>query len=195
MHPQRRGHVVRDFADRLALVARQFERQVFLEPRRQLPLEREADAGPRAFRQVTGTRLYQLLIEQLVERETTSPELGVLDVLGSMHQLQRSTQLDQVVTGTKRGGMWIGDEGEELVQVLLDEGADLPMREAFGRRIHRKHQSRIALARVVRFRQHDELARHELLAVVVAHRSRYQQQLPLLDLPLEKWAAGPGAFE
>ena len=112
-----------------------------------------------------------------------------------MHQFERGAQLDQVMRGTERGGMGIGDERQELVQVLLDEGANLAMRKTLGRRIHGKHQPRIALILVVRFGQHDELAWHELLAMVVAHRSGHQQQLSLLDLPLEKRAAGPGALE
>src|SRR6266851_3155381 len=144
---------------------------------------------------MTGARLHQLLIEQLVERETASPQLSFLDLLGAMHQFERATQLDQIVTGTECGGMWIDDEGQEIVQVLLHERANLTVGEALSRGIHRKHEAGIALILVVRLGQHDELLRHELLAVVVAHRSGHQQQLPLLDLPLEKWATGPGAFE
>src|SRR5882672_3662256 len=79
--------------------------------------------------------------------------------------------------------------------MLLDQRANLAVREAFGGRINGEHQPGIASAVVVRLGQHDELTRHQLLAMVVPHRPRHEQQLAFLDLALEKWAAWPGAFE
>src|SRR5882762_8531428 len=79
--------------------------------------------------------------------------------------------------------------------MLLDQRANLAVREAFGGRIDGEHQPGIAAAVVVRLGQHDEFTRHQLLTVVIPHRPRHEEQLALLDLPLEKWAAGPGTFE
>src|SRR5437764_1001169 len=44
-------------------------------------------------------------------------------------------------------------------------------------------------------RENHELARHELAAVIVAHRPGDEQQLALLDLALEERLTGPGALE
>src|SRR5256885_5428709 len=43
---------------------------------------------------------------------------------------------------SERGGMRISNERQQLVQMLLHEGANLPMGEALGRRIHGQHQAR-----------------------------------------------------
>src|SRR6266516_4670123 len=83
-------------------------------------------------------RLHQLLIEQLVEGETAAAQLRLLHTLGPMHQLQRTPQLDEVVTGTKGGRMRISDEGKQQVEMLLHQRADLAVREAFGGGIDRK---------------------------------------------------------
>ena len=91
--------------------------------------------------------------------------------------------------------MGIVHERQQLVEVLLHEGANLPVRQPFGGGINRQHESGIALRVVARFGEHDELARHNLLPVVIAHRPRHEQQLAFLDLTLEKWPAGPGALE
>src|SRR5437773_682999 len=91
--------------------------------------------------------------------------------------------------------MRIGDERQQLVEVLLDQRANLPVRQTLRGWIHRKHQPWIALTFVARLRKHDELARHNLFAVVVAHRPRHQQELPFLDLPLEERTPWPGTLE
>src|SRR5439155_1020260 len=44
-------------------------------------------------------------------------------------------------------------------------------------------------------REDHELPRHELAAVVIAHRPGGEQQLSLLDLALEERLAGPGTLE
>jgi len=49
-------------------------------------------------------RLHQLLIEQFVEREPASPQLGVFDLLGPVHQFERGTQLDQLCAARNAGG-------------------------------------------------------------------------------------------
>ena len=66
------------------------------------------------------------------------------------------------------------DISGQLVEVLLHEGANLPVRQPFRGGINRQHESGIALRVVARFGEHDELARHDLLAVVIAHRPRHQ---------------------
>src|SRR5437764_2978938 len=110
-----------------------------------------------------------------------------------MHELERSTQLDQVVPATKRRRMRISDERQQLAEMLLHEGANLPVRESLGRRIDRQDKSRIRSFFI--FRQDDEFVRHDLLAVVVPHGAGHEQQLALLDLALEKRTAGPRTLQ
>src|SRR5437870_8106262 len=80
--------------------------------------------------------------------------------------------------------------------MLMHQTADLAVRETFRRGVHGQHQPapvvRVALARV---REDHELTRHELAAVVVAHRPGDEQQLILLYLALEEGLARPGALE
>ena len=85
MHPERRRHVIGDLANRLALVAGELERQRLFEARGQRTLQLEPDPRPRALRQMPGPRLHQLLVEQLVEREPSPPELRVGDLRRPMH--------------------------------------------------------------------------------------------------------------
>src|SRR5262245_17348453 len=167
-----------------------------LEPRRELALQLESDPRPRTLGQMPGPRLHKLLIEQLVEREPPPPRLSVLHPLGTMHQLERSTQLSEVVVRAESRGMWIGNERQQDIEMSLDERPNLPMCEPFGGRIDGQHEAPIGrLLAVVGFRENDEFARDQLLAVVIAHRTGDEQQLPFLDLPLEKGAPRPGALE
>ena len=110
-----------------------------------------------------------------------------------MHQLERPAQLDQIVARPKRRGMRVRDERQQLIEMLLHEGANLPVCEPFGRRVDRQHEARICALLI--FREDDEFAGHDLFPVVVAHGARHQQQLAFLDLALEEWAARPGAFQ
>src|SRR5260370_26336678 len=68
------------------------------------------------------------------------------------------------------------------------------MGEALGRGIDRQDQPVLGTRFAVVGEDH-ELARHELAAVIVAHRTGDEQQLALADLALEEWLAGPGALE
>src|SRR5207237_7740021 len=67
--------------------------------------------------------------------------------------------------------------------------------QPFRRWVDRQDDSRVRTIAVPALGEHNEFARHDLLAVVIAHRPRDEQQLPLLDLPLEKRPARPGALE
>src|SRR5260370_7863636 len=68
------------------------------------------------------------------------------------------------------------------------------MGEALGRGIDRQDQPVLGTRFAVVGEDH-KLARHELAAVIVAHRTGDEQQLALADLALEEWLAGPGALE
>src|SRR6267378_6136473 len=125
MHPERRRHVVGDLANRLALVAGELEWQRLLEARGQRTLQLEPDPRPRALRQMPGARLDELLVEQLVEREPPPPELRIGDLRRPMHQLERAPQLDQLVALAECGRMGIGDERQKLVEMLLNQRANL----------------------------------------------------------------------
>ena len=76
----------------------------------------------------------------------------------------------------------------------MDQTADLTMAKALGRGIHRQHETALG-ARVPFVGENHELARHELAAVIVAHRPGDEQQLTLLDLTLEERLTGPGALK
>src|SRR5207245_4337445 len=138
VHAERRGHIVRDLADRVALIGGQLERQVLLEAGRELALELEPNSGARALGQVARPRLHELLVKQLVEGQTAPTELGVLHLRGSVHQLKRLGQLNEAVGRAKRTGMRTVDGWQKLVQMLLDQRANLAVREAFGGGIMRQ---------------------------------------------------------
>src|SRR5258708_37138595 len=80
------------------------------------------------------------------------------------------------------------------MQVLLDEGANLAMGEALGRGIDRQDKPVLG-TRFAVVGEDQELARHELAVVIVAHGTGDEQQLALADLALEEWLAGPGALK
>jgi hypothetical protein len=143
---------------------------------------------------MTRACLDELLIEQLVEGEATPAQLRFLEPFGTMHELERAAQLDELVGLPELWWMRIVDEGEQLVEVLMHQDPNLAMREALRRGIHGQYPSRVAgLFSLIG--EHDEFLRDDLLAVVVAHRAGDEQQLAFLDLALEKWPARPRAFE
>src|SRR5256885_2273782 len=90
--------------------------------------------------------------------------------------------------------MRIDGESEQRVEMLVDERADLAVRQAFRRRIDREHEPALR-PRFALVREHHELPGDELAPVVVAHRTGHQQHLPLLDLTLQKRLARPRALE
>ena len=94
------------------------------------------DARPGPFGEMPGPRLHELLIEQLVEREPPAAELRFFDALGAMHELERTTQLDQIVALAKRGRMRIADERQQRVEMLLNQLTNLAMGQPFSGRIH-----------------------------------------------------------
>src|SRR6266550_830648 len=68
------------------------------------------------------------------------------------------------------------------------------MGETFGGGIDRQHEAALG-ARLTFVRENHELARHELAAVIVAHRPGDEQQLAFLDLALEERLTRPGTLE
>src|SRR5438105_3429442 len=90
--------------------------------------------------------------------------------------------------------MRIDGESEQRVEMLVDERADLAVRQACRRRIDREPEPALR-PRVALVREHHELPGDELAPVVVAHRTGHQQHLPLLDLTLQKRLARPRALE
>jgi len=193
VHAERRQHVVGDLADRLALVACQLERQMLLELGRERLLQSEADPGARPFGERPGTRLHQLLVEQFVERQPAAARFRLGQRGRPMYCRERGPELRKSDRGAQALGVGVRHQGEQRVQVLMDQAADLPMREPLGRGIHRQHEA--ALGSFPFVSENHKLARHQLAAVVVAHRPRYEQQLALFDLALEKRLTGPGTLE
>ena len=194
VHALRRRHVLRDLPDRSSLVGGELEGEMLLEPRRELPLQLEADPRPRALGEEARPCLNQLLVEELVEGKAAAPSLGGGDRLGTMHRGQRRGERGHAEALTQRRRVRIVDEREQGVEMLVHEQADLLVRQAFGRRVDREDEAAVG-ARFVLVREDDELARHELAAMVVAHRAGDEQQLPHLDRALEKRLARPAAFE
>src|SRR5437660_12272846 len=68
------------------------------------------------------------------------------------------------------------------------------MGETFGGGIDRQHEAALR-ARLPFVRENHELARHELAAVIVAHRPGDEQQLTFPDLALEERLTRPGTLE
>src|SRR5438874_6957920 len=68
------------------------------------------------------------------------------------------------------------------------------MGETFGGGIDRQHEAALG-ARLPFVRENHELARHELAAVIVAHRPGDEQQLAFPDLALEERLTRPGTLE
>src|SRR2546426_5546580 len=156
-------------------------------------LEGEADPGARPFSERPGTRLHQLLVEQFVEARP-APARSRLGKRGRpVHRRERGPELGESDRRAQALGMGVRDQGEQRVQVLMDQAADLPMREPFGRGIHRQHEA--ALGGFPLVRENHNPPRHELAAVVVAPRPRHEQQLAFFDLSLEKRLTGPGTLE
>src|SRR2546426_129514 len=156
-------------------------------------LEGEADPGARPFSERPGTRLHQLLVEQFVERQPAPARFRLGQRGRPVHRRERGPELGESDRRAQALGMGVRHQGEQCFQVLMDQAADLPMREPFGRGIHRQHEA--ALGGFPLVRENHKLARHELAAVVVAHRPRHAQQLAFLELSLEKRLTGPGTLE
>src|SRR5438132_12764628 len=68
------------------------------------------------------------------------------------------------------------------------------MGETFGGGIDRQHEAALR-ARLPFVRENHELARHELAAVIVAHRPGEEQQLTFPDVALEERVTPPGTLE
>src|SRR5213594_1353146 len=68
------------------------------------------------------------------------------------------------------------------------------MGETFGDGIDRQHKAALG-TRLTFVRENHELARHELAAVIVAHRPGDEQQLAFPDLALEERLTRPGTLE
>ncbi len=90
----------------------------------------------------------------------------------------------------------VGGEGDERVEVPLDQRANDAMAEPLGGGIDRQHlagRERIGLA--LRVRQHDVFPGGELPSVIEPHRPRDQQRLPDGDGPVEERLPGPHALQ
>src|SRR5205823_1655740 len=146
----------RDLAHRAALVFRELEREVLLQLGRQLLLERELDSRAGPLGEVPRAGLHQLLIEQLVERETPPARLRLSQVAWSMYRGERPTQLRDPHGGGEARRMRIDGESQQGIEVLVNERADLAVRQAFGRRIDGKHQAALR-PRFALVREHHEL--------------------------------------
>src|SRR5712691_5604764 len=89
--------------------------------------------------------------------------------------------------------MRIGRERQQRVQMLLQQRPDLTMRQPLGGGVDGQDESRVSGLPL--FREHDEFLWDELASVVIADRSRHEEELALLDLALQEGAARPGALE
>src|SRR5215471_163826 len=96
-------------------------------------LLREADAGPCPLRKEARPRLHQLLIEELVEREPATACFRRGGGGGTMDPLQSRPEIGEPETRPARGGLRVVDERKQGVEVLLQERADLPVRQPLGR--------------------------------------------------------------
>src|SRR5213078_2196730 len=134
------------------------------------------------------------LVEQLVEREPAAARLGVGRRRRPVHRRERGPELRKSHRGAQALGMGVRHQGEQRIQVLVDQTADLPMGETFGGGIDRQHEAALG-ARLPFVRENHELARHELAAVIVAHRPGDEQQLAFPDLALEERLTRPGTLE
>src|SRR5206468_10480390 len=87
--------------------------------------------------------LHELLVEELVEREAPPAGLGVVQVPRPVHGGERWAQLGNPHGRAQPRRMGIADQREQGVQMLVDEPADLAVRQALGRRIYRKDQAAV----------------------------------------------------
>ena len=92
MHPFRRSHVGRDFANGPLLVVRQFVRERRLECRGEVALHLERDPAPLALGQRARADQHQLQVEELVEGQPAPAPLGVRHGRRTMHVAQRVRQ-------------------------------------------------------------------------------------------------------
>ena len=143
VHAQRRRHVVCDLPHRAPLVVRELEGEMLLEPGGELLLERERDPRAGALREMARAGLHELLVEELVEREAPPAGLGVVQVPRPVHGGERRAQLGNPHGRAQPRRMGIADQREQGVQMLVDEPADLAVRQALGRRIYRKDQAAV----------------------------------------------------
>src|SRR5881409_3006179 len=157
-------------------------------------LQGEGDPGARPFGERAGARLHQLLVEQLVEGEPAAARLGVRRRRRPVHGRERGPELRKSDRRAQALGMRVRHQSEQRIQVLMDQTADLAMGETFARGIHRQHETALG-ARFPFVRENDELARHELATVIVAHRPGDEQQLAFPDLALEERLTRPGTLE
>ncbi len=113
-----------------------------------------------------------------------------------MYHAECLRQREELRAAPKLVGQRIGGEGDQLVEVPVDQRPDDPVAQSFGGWIDWQHLSgRERIGLPVGLRQHDVLPRHQLAAMVEADRPRDQQRLAHRDGAVEKGLTRPHALD
>ena len=195
VHPFRRRHVGGDLGQRLLLIAGQRPGQRLTQPPGERGIAYLRQAALVTLGQCSRARQHELHVEQLIEREASPSEFCLGGTGRTMHHAERIGQRRQAKLLAARRRQEIGNEGNECVEMSIDEGADLPVTEPLGRGINGEDQPLRRRFGIVRLAQDDELARRHLSPVIEAHRPGHEQQLPFANRAVEKCLARPHALE
>jgi len=155
-------------------------------------LQGEADPGARPFSERPGTRLHQLLVEQFVERQPAPARFRLGQRGRPVHRASAVPSSWSPTAARRLLGWGSVTRASNVSKVLMDQAADLrcvsPSVAGYTGSTSRARGFPLV-------RENHKLARHELAAVVVAHRPRHEQQLAFFDLSLEKRLTWPGTLE
>ena len=151
------------------------------------------DAGLELGRLSTRLRLDELQEKELVVGEAAAAPFHVVQCVWAMHPRKRLAERRQVVSSQVIGGhvLVVVRPVEQLVEVLLEDASQHPLRHVLARRIRDEDHPR-ALGELFAPRENREFARMKLTPVKELHVPGHEQGVTLAELPLEPRLARPG---
>ncbi len=196
VHPVRRGHVGRDFAQRPLLISGELPGERHAEPGGQLAAHRERHAAPTALGHRAGADEHELQVEQLVEGEPPASRLRLGGGARPVDRPQRIGERREAQRQAERRRQHVVRQGDERVEMAVHQPADGLVAQALGGRVDRQHLApgqRLRLA--IGIGQHHEFAGRHLAPMVEADRPRDEQRLAHRDGPIKERLARPNALE
>src|SRR5436190_1195396 len=193
LHAPVAAQVGENLAQHARLRAGERERQRLTKLCREQAPVLEPDAAPRLARERLRALLQQLHEEQLLERQSRATLHRFAERSGTVHHAQRVADRRHRGTTQDLLRQIFGDEGEQLVEVRVDDPADHLERETFRRRIDGEHHPLGEGVLVVT--EVHEFARLKLAAVEEANVPAHQQRVALGDRAIEERLAGPRHFD
>ena len=195
VHALRARHVLHDLARGAHLRAGELERQDRLQFRGQHALVHEPDFRAGLAGERLGAQLQDVHAQQFLEREARAARMRLGEGARTVHGAQRVRQRGH---SGGRQQVWRDvflEQRQVLIEMLVDQCAQLLERESLGRRIHGEHATPArAVCRVLRPQVH-ELARRQHATVEEAHRAGEQQHVALLDGAVEEGLARPRCLD